>query len=364
MSASIDALVDSLEGEAPAGHRRLYRFGDCTIAVRSNAVELLVWLDDYYAAFDSFVADSGGAADFSVRAYQMEAPDFGLAYRTWTREPGKALGKEAFVDLEDGRAVRKVRTGMQFLIGGSARVAVGDCLGNANQIVNFINFQYTAWQINRGRVLCHAAGITREGQGVAMASMSGGGKSTLTLRMLGEGFDFVSNDRLLIERGPEGGHRMWGVPKHPRINPGTILADPNLGGLIDEPRRRALQAMPRKELWSLEEKYDARIDEIYGPARVRPEGEVKALLVLGWSPTSEEVTRFSRVSPGDDAEVLDAIMKSPGPFFLPVAGPPARGHEPPAPGPYLDALAGLDTLVARGAVDFDQAAGLIRELMT
>jgi len=35
--------------------------------------------------------------------------------------------------------VRKVRTGMQFLLGSDVTLAVGECTKNANQIINIVN---------------------------------------------------------------------------------------------------------------------------------------------------------------------------------------------------------------------------------
>ena len=354
-------LAHRLGEEAPTTARIRLAFGDCRIDVESNAPSLLDELVEYYAAFDD-PSRHDDPPTFVVRAHQMEPPALGLDYTHWRREPGKDRGKEAFFDLPDGRAVLKVRTDMQFLVTPALRVAAGDCLTNPNQIVNFINFQYTTWHMNRGRALCHAAGVVKEGRGLALASLSGGGKSTLALRLIGEGMDFASNDRVMIARDGAG-HAMWGVPKHPRINPGTILNDPKLTGILTPEREAELRKLPREELWALEEKYDAIIDRVYGPGRVTIQASLHALLVLAWSPRSDEPARFEDVDLARDRDVLDAIMKSPGPFFLPDEGPWLQGFEPPDPEPYLAALRDLPVVVARGGVDFEAGAARTRELL-
>lgn len=361
MARDIEELSRELAQLAPCEREVRFHFGGCRIAVALNAPELEAWLVDYYRAFDD--PQDEGPADFRVRVHQLSAPfDTGLEFRAWEREPGKSLGKEAFFDLDDGRVVRKVRTGMQFLVSRNTLVAFGDCLANANQIVNFINFQLTSWLMNRGFVLCHAAGIVQGGRGLAMASYSGGGKSTLALQLMARGASFCSNDRVLVEREGER-HTMVGVPKHPRINPGTILGNPRLHSILDSERRRALEGMPLSELWSLEEKYDARVDRLFGDHPAEMRASLDALLILDWKPGGEEPCTIESFSLRETPHWLDAIVKSPGPFYIPAAGAPPTGYEPPQKQPYLEALAGLPAYVARGGADFETAIAFCRSLL-
>lgn len=384
MKPTIRALADRLERDAPVDERLSLCFGGQRIDVYSNSSALLGTLRGYFEAFDE--GDSEREADLVIRAHQMPPPDLGLDYREWSREPGKQTRKEAFFDLEDGRAVRKVRTDMQFLIGPGLRVAVGDCLANPNQIINFINFQYTAYLMNRGLVLCHAAGVIERRRGLGLAAVSGGGKSTLALHLMSAGLSFTSNDRLLVglaagsgsgsgadsgadsgaEAGPDGGAgaiEMTGIPKHPRINPGTALANPDLRGILSDARRAELDRMPRNRLWELEEKYDALVDRLFGRDRVALHAPMTALVVLGWSHLSAEPARFERVDLAARRDLLETLMKAPGPFYLPDRGPAPTGYEPPDPKPYLEALAGLPVYAASGGVDFEAGVRFCRTLL-
>lgn len=361
MTETIRAIADRIQREAPARERLPLCFGPQRIDVLSNSPDLLDGLRRYFAAFDE--GDREREADLVVRAHQMEPPDLGLDYREWTREPGKQTRKEAYFDLEDGRAVRKVRTDMQFLVGRELRVAIGDCLAHPNQIVNFINFQYTAYLMNRDRVLCHAAGVVEKGRGLGLAAVSGGGKSTLALHLMSAGLSFTSNDRLLVGPGP-GGVEMQGIPKHPRINPGTALANPDLAGIVSESRRAELERLPREQLWELEEKYDALVDQLFGPDRVVLHAPMRAFLILTWSHRSPEPARFERVDLEARPDLLDPIMKAPGPFFLPDQGAPPTGYEPPDPKPYLEALDGLPIYEASGGVDFEQGVAFARSILS
>lgn len=360
MNDTLRAIADRIQREAPADSRLPLCFGGQRIDVLSNSPELLEGLQRYFAAFDEGEADR--PSDLIIRAHQMPPPDLGLDYREWSREPGKQTRKEAFVDLPDGRAVRKVRTDMQFLVGAELRVAIGDCLANPNQVVNFINFQYTAWLMNQDRVLCHAAGVVEKGHGLGLAAVSGGGKSTLALHLMSAGLSFTSNDRLLVGRSSHG-IEMTGIPKHPRINPGTALANPDLAGIVSDGRRAELEALPREELWELEEKYDALVDRLFGRDRIELHAPMAAFVVLTWSHRSAQPARFEPVSLADRRDLLDSIMKAPGPFYLPDRGPAPTGYEPPDPAPYLEALAGLPVYEASGGVDFEAGVAFCRGLL-
>ena len=179
MTESIQSIAARFASDAPTTERLPLCFGGHRIDVETNSTELLERLRGYFRGFAEGQGDR--AADLVVRALQVETPDLGRAYREWSREPGKQTRKEAFFDLDDGRAVHKVRTGMQFLVGPALRVAIGDCLANDNQVINFVNFQYTTYLMNKRLALCHAAGVVHQGQGLAMAGISGAGKSTLRL---------------------------------------------------------------------------------------------------------------------------------------------------------------------------------------
>lgn len=359
-NATLESIASGIERAAPAGHRLPLSFGAQRLDVVSNSPTLLEWLRDYLAPFDG--GDHARSPDLVVSAHQMDPPDLGLVLREWPREPGKQNQKEAFADLPDGRVVRKVRTGMQFLVGPKRRVAFGDCLAQPNQVVNFVDFQYIAYLMNQGLALCHAAGVASPTRGLGLAGMAGGGKSTLALHLVSAGYSFTSNDRLLV--GPQAaGAVMKGVPKHPRINPGTALSNPDLVAILSEVRREALARLPRESLWALEEKYDAEIDRLFGPGRITLDSRIDAFLILAWSPRDASAARFDRVDLSERRDLLAAVMKSPGPFFLPERGPWPQGFESPSPDFYLEKLKGIPIYEARGGVDFARGVAFARELL-
>jgi len=251
-ATDIAVLSRELERQYPAPHELRLEFGGCLILVLSNSEELLASLREY---FGDLVQPGAGhaadAADVQIRALEAAPPDFGYAFREWPREAGKAGQKEQFFDLRDGRVVFKVRTGMQFLLGRSDLVAVGPCLANSNQIINFINSQCISERLHEGWSLCHASGVARPSplgaRGIGIAARAGAGKSTLALHLMSSGLCFLSNDRLLIKDTGHGAE-MAGIPKMPRVNPGTLLNNPDLHGITRRSPPGARAAVARADL--------------------------------------------------------------------------------------------------------------------
>ena len=223
-----------------------------TLRIRTNHLPLLEQLERYFA----HVTPGSSDPDIEIFALEREALDTGLPFVDWAREAGKSGRKDSYADLSGGRVVRKIRTGMLFLQSESIRMAVGPCLQYDNQVINFICSQYMNWLQQNQWLVCHASGLEIQGRGVGIAGFSGGGKSTLMLNLLeNEQINYLTNDRLFINS--EGGTASArGIPKLPRVNPGTIVHNRRLHGLLSAQRREALLQLPPTELWSLEEKYD------------------------------------------------------------------------------------------------------------
>jgi len=323
--------------------------GDCTLRLRSNSTALIDRLADYF----SHVAIAPRDADLEIVAVERDAPDLDAAYIDWAREPGKTGRKDSYLDLVGARLVRKLRTGMVFLQGTADKIAAGPCLRYENQVINFINAQYMNWLQNRDWLICHASGLVHDGRCLAIAGFSGGGKSTLMLRMMDDpGVSYLTNDRLFIR--PSGGFtEAVGIPKLPRINPGTIVHNPALHSLLTAQQRDAFLAMPPDQLWTLEDKYDVHLDTIYGPGRISERANLSAFLVLNWKQNTSEPLKVERVNLDERRELLAAIMKSPGPFYQFADGHFFNDTLVLDQAAYLKSLDDIDIFEASGGVDFD-----------
>ncbi|MEW6260793.1 MAG: HprK-related kinase B [Thermodesulfobacteriota bacterium] len=336
-------LVEQLRRLYPVSDRLLLCFGDCIVEVHTNDVDLCKGLAAY---FQSFVLASGNP-HVSISVHETVAVDIDFPLKPNMPDPGKTRIKEEYADLLDGRIVRKRLTGMVFVFGGDNHLAIGPCRKNLNQVVNFINNRYIAWLLDAGGILAHAAGVIFHGCGIALAGFSGRGKSTLSLHFLNVGADFVSNDRLILKQ-EKGCLWMHGVAKLPRINPGTILNNPSLHGILSGGDALRYARMAPADLWAVEEKYDVPIERCFPKSRFLLSSPMHALVILNWKLHGGSV-RIHRLCLDERRDLLGAFMKSTGLFFL---GYKNGSAEEPGEETYLAYLKGIRVFEVTGGVDF------------
>ena len=359
-------LVRGYAAGYPARFSLRLRLEELTLDVRSNSEAVA---DDLRGYFKSFVeADATGPADLEFLLLEAPAQEPPVALAVKPHAPGKRADKERFADVPGGgRVVRKQATGMLFLFGEAANIAVGPCAQNRNQLVNFLCARYMERRLAQGWMLGHAAGVARpghNGKSLALCGFAGMGKSTLALHLVARGLDFVSNDRVLVE--PASGGRvaiLHGIPKHPRLNPGTALGNPELAALLScalpEAARSAYAGLAPEALRGVEDKYDAAIDACFGPGRFRLAAPLAGVVVLNWSHGGGALsTRL--VDLGQRPDLLEALRKAPGVFYLPEA---LAGRARLTPEQCLEALAGVPVLELGGGSDFEAAAAACEEFL-
>jgi HprK-related kinase B len=325
--------------------------GDCHLLIRSNSRSLLEHLADYF----HYLPKGGGLATMEVIAIEGDKIETDLPFIDWRREVGKSGRKDAYLDLSDGRLVLKVRTGMLFLQSEAWRIAAGPCKAYHNQLINFINSQVMNWLQQRDWLICHAAALILNGHGIAIAGFSGGGKSTLMLHLMEHPQSrYLTNDRLFLRRQSVRVEAL-GIPKLPRINPGTLVHNPRLSPLIDEQRRKELLQLPQQALWELEEKFDVDVARLYGVDRIDTSTptSLEAMVILNWHTGANTPLEMSKVDIGQRSELLQAVMKSPGPFFQDQLGDFIQDDEPLQPESYLTLLKGVPIYEVTGRIDFD-----------
>lgn len=270
-------------------------------------------------------------------------------------DPGKTKIKEEFLDFRDGRIVRKRLTGMSFAFTGEEHAAVGPCAANVNQVVNFVNSRLIAHYLGRRHYLGHASAVSLENNGIALAGFSGMGKSTLALTLMNKGCNFVSNDRVLLsEAAPL---QLLGVPKQPRVNPGTLLHNDALRGMLPEAEQERLLMLDPEDLWALEEKHDAFIDQCYGPRRFVPQAPFSGIVVLNWRRDNYR-TIMKRVDPMERLDLVAAFKKEPGVFYIAPDGEAAPDEKA-----YARRLSAMPMYEISGKVDFERAAELCFETL-
>lgn len=372
---SVAAAVAALRAEHPSVGGSGWDFDGFRVWVESNEPKLLAELDAYFVDFRRIPAahaEAGSGPITRITAIQAAPPDFANGHTPTLGEykPSVKGPKEAYFDVDDGRVVHKLRTGMWFLFGRDHHLAIGPCTDNPNQVINFVNNRMIQWALHRGALLghgsavCHAAGPDSGAlpRALAIAGFSGMGKSTLALHLMNDRrLDFVSNDRVMIQPRSAGEHgrvELEGVPKHPRINPGTILNNPALAGVIGPNERAQFEALPRAELWQLEHKYDGLIGACFPEQRFRLRAELGALILLNWQ-LGAGPAKAARIDVRERPELLLALMKEPGVFYRPGPGEvPTRDVDR-----YIEFLAGVEVLELSGGVDFDLGRAAALELL-
>ena len=438
-------LARGYAGRFPARFGLRLRLEELTLDVRSNSEAVADDLRGYFGNFvEAAPSDTSAPADleFLLLEAPVQEPPVPLAVKP--HAPGKRPDKERFVDLPGdlpgdlpvgisceggGRVVRKQATGMLFLFGqganqavnnavdsapnsaaniavniaanSAANIAIGPCAANRNQLVNFLCARYMERRLAAGWMLGHAAGVARPvaqgGKALALCGFAGMGKSTLALHLLARGLDFVSNDRVLVEpAGTDGGQGhgpvLHGIPKHPRLNPGTALGNPALAPFLalslekalPEAARSAYAGLSPERLRAVEDKFDANIDSCFGPihacsgpvdscsgpvdpcfgpggkgSRFRLAAPLCGVVALNWTHGHGALVA-RRVDLRERRDLLEALRKPPGVFYLPQA---IAGGARLTPEQCLEALDGVPALELSGGADFEAAASACEEFL-
>jgi len=337
----------------------LLDLGGFVVRFKTNSSLLIDELRDYYQYFLLDADQVTRQPDSTVVGFQCATPSIPGDWQVKQPDPGKSKVKESLLQLNpDELLIHKVLTGVHLLFSDNRRVCFGPLEANPNQVVNFINNMHLDALLSPAGQLFHASGVCVGEHGLGMAGKSGKGKSTLALRLLQRGMDLVSNDRLVVVNNEE--HLgMHGITKYPRINPGTVINQPELRDIVKAEDMARYLAMDFHDLWELEEKYDAFVEAAFGVNFVL-NAKMRMFVALDWDRKLSAPTRLDRRDPKDFPELVETVMKSPG-IMLPESSAriPAAVVEP-----YIELLSECEFYVLGGGVDFDAAAELIQAQLT
>jgi HprK-related kinase B len=283
------------------------RFEGFTLALRCGDPRLTDRVAAYFRPFLPDEAPAAGRVDVYLRATTDGVRgDADIVFSPWG-----SSGKESFAERDGHRLVRKDRTGVLTSIDGARWSIDGDLHQHFSQLINLIGTAYGTWLLDRGSAMIHASAVVRDGRALAIAGDSGLGKSSVAVRLLERGFDFLTNDRLIVEPAHQGvvAH---GLPKLPRVNPGTLLAGTRTRLLLDDGSRARYDHLSKEELWGLEEKRDLDVQASLG-RRWLLSAPLSAVFILAWRSTGDGLD-LHRLRSDQALQALRSASKTFGAF--------------------------------------------------
>lgn len=259
------------------------RFIDVRVDVHTNSLRLASRLSSY---FRGFLATSGDP-DTTITAIAGPAHYDASRLQPWRPKPDR-VPKESYYDDGSTRVILKNRTGILITVSPFGCTVAGDVEQHWNQVVNLIGTQFGIAMQDAGYAMVHASAVAVSGGNDALIFLgnSGSGKTSLALQLIEQGgHEYVSNDRVLMKPVGEAVD-VVGIPKKPRVNPGTMLASERLRRFVSLPRRHRYEALPSDKLWDLEDKTDVDVESALG-VRWRLNATLARAYSLEWKPRGE-----------------------------------------------------------------------------
>jgi hypothetical protein len=217
---------------------------------------------------------------------------------------------------------------------GAITVHAGDLDAARFFAARLVRQAMTAQLLEHDAVYAHAAAIVRAEHGLLIAGPKGAGKTTTLLSVLRlMGGDFVTNDRLLLRRAPDGGTVGYAWPMHLRATASTLRAVPGMTRFLPAEQRQnspASQSSPSGKI-AIE---PGELRSALPDTRIL--GEIRPTLML-WPYRSASDLSPELVPP---AEVRDVLVRNQ--FFMhdPVTGATShRNHWLLPPDEHRTALA-------------------------
>lgn len=128
---------------------------------------------------------------------------------------------------------------------GTITVHAGDLDAARFFAARLVRQAMTAQLLEHGAVYAHSAALVRAEHGLLIAGPKGAGKTTTLLSALRlVGGDFVTNDRLLLRRDPNGGTVGYAWPMHLRATASTLRAVPGMTRFLPAEQQQNSPASP------------------------------------------------------------------------------------------------------------------------
>jgi len=349
---TITGLQNKYLRQYPTVHLIDLRFGLCAIRIQSNSADIIKLLT---GEFSDYLAVEQ-LPDITINIIQSEPPRFAIPLASTALNPSG--WRDEYANVGDGRIIRKPHTGTMFLIGKDSNHAVGRMIENPKQITYFIHNRYIQWLLDRGCLLGHGVGISGKNHGVAIAGLSIIGRSSLGLRLLHCGYDFVSTDRILVSQYGRG-LQMHGVPRLRQETARRQIRKRLFNDIIPENIHVLIHESLTSVTGTLDGKLNGIIEAVFTEERFRFDAPLDALVILNWVRDGSPI-EIDEVDLSKRPDLLSAFFRGTGLFLDP---PTARGTFGINNTAYLALLSHCRVFEISGGVDLDGAISFCREIL-
>lgn len=237
----------------------------------------------------------------AVEGSEDEGPDLSIDLVKTALPPGPPPGAYRLGTFDNGFTLWRGKGGVVLMGGGC--VAQLDVRNGHGTVCVALNAQNTTsrWVAcavvleslaillhRHGLFSMHAAALAREGRGLVVAAAADSGKSTLTFRLVQRGWDYLSDDTILLRPSPDG-VTVMGLRSHFSLDPEAEELFPGLSA-------------GREASLLKEEKWAVNVEALYPEQRIdacRPE-----VLLF---PTIVDAAE-SRIVPASKAEAMGALL--------------------------------------------------------
>jgi HprK-related kinase B len=349
-------LTQRLLAADPPTERLLVDLPRCRLRLRGNDRGVMSELRSYYR--EHALASANGDADLEILVLAGPLPELPWTMTEHLDRHGAA--KEASVDLADGRVVHKLRCGVVLIMGEDVEAVCGAIDAHFDQVVGFIHRRVLRHWIAAGGAYVHAAGVALGDRGVVLCGPSGAGKSTLSLHLLAHDPELalVANDRAVLVRDAAA-PRLLGSPKHPVVNPGTIVHNPALAPLLEPAQHQRYLALDDAELRDLDDDHHAIVHQLFGPGRVRLESGIAAVVFLSWSADCDAPMTVAPVDLRERPDLAALLHQRVGLLHWPLVA----GDDEEAQAALVGFLADVPAYELRGQSDFAAATTWATDLL-
>ncbi len=301
----------------------LFAIHDVPFVVRSNDAEVIAHVARLVRRYSSTEPQSATGVQQVLVAVQGTPALDANRLKDVPRRGANKQPRVATADMNGGRVIFRRDTGVMTYIQRNLWTITGDLRANPSEVTRALDAMLSLALVERGYLTLKASAVVRDGAGVALIGGPDSARRTLAVTLLGQGFQWVTEDLLLV-RVVDGAVEMRGLPGLLRLSPAAMLAHPVLAATLDAGAHAAYAGQTWRELREHDTRYVVDASETFSTAGIAEGGILRAIVVLRWRNEADAGSPMvTDLHHADAAEALADATRSFGLYDL-------RGTLPPA----------------------------------